>query len=142
MSRRKGHGGKWYEERRSRKKLGKEKSFSPLTNHHLTPTSQGGDENGPIIRLEESKHNAWHILVRNSLPDLAADKLSLYIPVDTRFFAVNRNSPLSEIIDKIKRWKDGNFTAENISKIIQFRPISREHRYYGHPSFILLKKPV
>lgn len=142
MSRRKGHGGKWYEERRSRKKLVEEKSFSPLTNHHLTPTSQGGDENGPTIRLEESKHNAWHILVRNSLLDSAADKLSLYIPIDTKFFAVNRNSPLSEIIDKIKKWKDGNFTEENVSKIIQFCPISREHSPRRHPAFILLEKPL
>ena len=141
MSRGKGHREKWYEERRSRKKLVKGKSFSPLTNHHLTPTSQGGDEDGPTIPLEESKHNAWHMLVRNSLPDSAADKLSLYIPTHIKFFAVNRNSPLSEIIDKIKQWKDGSFAIENVSKIIPFYPISREHGYHD-PSFILLKKPT
>lgn len=141
MSRREGHRGKWYEERRSRKKLVKGNSFSPLTNHHLTPTSQGGDKDGPTIPLEENKHNAWHLLVRNSLPDSAADKLSLYIPTHIKFFAVNRNSSLSEIIDKIKQWKYESFAIENVSKIIPFYPISREHGYHD-PSFILLKKPT
>ena len=135
-----GKGWRWNRERRRNKKSARKKSPSPITKHHLTPIRQGGDENGPTILLEESKHGAWHLLVRDSLPDLAADKLSLYIPADTKFFAVNINSSLREIIDRIKKWKDGNSVARNVSKIIQFSPISREHISHKPFLFILPEK--
>lgn len=92
-----------------------------FSEHHLTPKSKGGKRKDKTI-VPHNKHIAWHTLVKNSLPEKAANILSDWIHSEYRFFAVNKNYPYSAV-KEINSWIDGNFKLKikEKSKIIKFR---------------------
>ncbi|MDE1988809.1 MAG: hypothetical protein KGI39_03875 [Patescibacteria group bacterium] len=110
----------------SRKRGSKGNLF--FSEHHSTPKSKGGRGKDKKI-VPHDKHLAWHILVKDALPEEAAEILSYWIRRDSRFFAIMRGESIYKIyktVQEINRWlEDSDIKMKVVlkrSKIIQFRP--------------------
>lgn len=99
-----------------------------FSEHHLTPKSEQGKKGKDKKRVPHNKHVAWHTLVKNALPDKAAEILSCWIRRNSRFFALTKGEPIYKTVQEINHWlKDDDVKIKVVfkrSKIIQFRPLN------------------
>ena len=106
-----------------RRRLNKTEFYSE---HHLTPKNPLGRKGRDKKRVPHNKHVAWHTLVKNALPDKAAEILSEWIRRNSRFFAITKGESIYKTVKKINQFLgDGDFKIEVVykqSKVIQFRP--------------------
>ncbi len=109
-----------------------------FSEHHLTPKSEGG-KGKDKKRVLHNKHVAWHTLVKNSLPEEAAKKLSDWINPNYKFFAVSKGESIYKTAQKINEWLRNSDVKLRVvfikqSKIIQFP--SRQKRKYLLPKVV------
>lgn len=114
--------------RRKKDRLRKLMSGELKSTHHLTPRSRGGDNKKSNKRkVPALDHNLWHLFVGDSLPEEAAEKLSLWIDKKYKFFAIPKGEDFSvySIVQKINQWLGDNSDLKikvilKQSKIIRF----------------------
>ena len=106
-----------------RRRLNKTEFYSE---HHLTPKNPLGRKGRDKKRVPHNKHVAWHTLVKNALPDKAAEILSEWIRRNSRFFAITKGESIYKTVQEINRFlEDDDFKIKVVykqSKVMQFPP--------------------
>lgn len=103
-----------------------------LSEHHLTPRSKRGRGKDKKI-VSHEKHRAWHTLVKDALPDEAAEILSGWIKNNSKFFAITKGESIHKTVQEINQWIKGSDVSVKViskkqPKIIRFR--SLENRLF------------
>lgn len=122
-----------------RRRVGINTLFQMLLNgkivdtHHLVPRENGGsNKESNKMKGSALDHRIWHYFVKNLSLDDVADKFSKFVNRDCRFFALSKGESIHETVQKINQWLENDDIKIEVleqSKIIQFRPISREDSF-------------